>query len=256
VSLRTLLKTEKLEKNQLFREFTDSAELTIFCVILPKIAGNKYLKFQSSIEYNIAIRWLSFQNRRKTCVLTQNIKKCPKIYSWLFLAHHTVSLCDHVAASSSVSGARFATTEWISFKLGYLAPPGITPRGFFHFRDLTYFMQNTPLFCANMFLTILFPRNFYVSCIFGNLILSYHMLDCPRKKLLLSPGGARGQNVTGKQLTGLNYLWEINYACESLLRPWFGYLMLIKLLSLIQNPRLCSCFCKFISVTVWIILKP
>jgi hypothetical protein len=30
------------------------------------------------------------------------------------------------------------------------------------------------------------------------------MLDCQRKKLLLSPGGAMGQNVTGKQLTGLN----------------------------------------------------
>jgi hypothetical protein len=46
--------------------------------------------------------------------------------------------------------------------------------------------------------------------------LSYHMLDFQRKKLLLSLGGAMGQNVTGKQPTGLNYSWEINYACAKL----------------------------------------
>jgi hypothetical protein len=46
--------------------------------------------------------------------------------------------------------------------------------------------------------------------------LSYHMLDFQRKKFLLSPGGAMGQNVTGKQLTRLNYSREINYACAKL----------------------------------------
>jgi hypothetical protein len=47
-----------------------------------------------------------------------------------------VSLYDHVAAS--VSGARFATTGWISFNKFYIIPQGNTQR-FFHFRDLTYF---------------------------------------------------------------------------------------------------------------------
>jgi hypothetical protein len=43
------------------------------------------------------------------------------------------------------------------------------------------------------------------------------MLDFQRKKfLLLSPGGAMVQNVTGKQPTGLNYSREINYACAKL----------------------------------------
>jgi hypothetical protein len=42
--------------------------------------------------------------------------------------------------------------------------------------------------------------------------LSYHMLDFQRKTLLLSPGGAIGQNVTGKQLTGLNYLLRMRKA--------------------------------------------
>jgi hypothetical protein len=49
--------------------------------------------------------------------------------------------------------------------------------------------------------------------------LSYHMFDFQRLKfLLLSPGGAMGQNVTGKQLTGLNYSREINYTCAKLTR--------------------------------------
>jgi hypothetical protein len=43
------------------------------------------------------------------------------------------------------------------------------------------------------------------------------MLDFQRKTfLLLSPGGAMGQIVTGKQQAGLNYSWEINYACAKL----------------------------------------
>jgi hypothetical protein len=47
--------------------------------------------------------------------------------------------------------------------------------------------------------------------------LSYHMLDFKRKRfLLLSPGGAMGQNVTGKQATGLNYSREIYYACAKI----------------------------------------
>jgi hypothetical protein len=45
--------------------------------------------------------------------------------------------------------------------------------------------------------------------------LSYHVFQ-REKFLLLSPGGAMGQNVTGKQLTGLNYSREINYACAKL----------------------------------------
>jgi hypothetical protein len=40
----------------------------------------------------------------------------------------------HVAAASlSVGVARFATAEWISFKLGFLAPPEIPPDVFFIF---------------------------------------------------------------------------------------------------------------------------
>jgi hypothetical protein len=43
------------------------------------------------------------------------------------------------------------------------------------------------------------------------------MLDFQRKKLLLlSPGRAMGQNVTGMQPTGLNYSREINNACTEL----------------------------------------
>jgi hypothetical protein len=43
------------------------------------------------------------------------------------------------------------------------------------------------------------------------------MFGFQRKKLLLlSPGAAMGQNVTGKQLAGLNYSREINYACAKL----------------------------------------
>jgi hypothetical protein len=42
-----LIKSEKLEKNKLFRKFAESAELTIY-VILPKIAGNQH---DSDVKY-------------------------------------------------------------------------------------------------------------------------------------------------------------------------------------------------------------
>jgi hypothetical protein len=64
---------------------------------------------------------------------------------WSAYLFGTVSLYDHVAAA--VSGARFATAELISFKLGFLAPPGNIPRCIFHFRDMTYFMRNTAQTC-------------------------------------------------------------------------------------------------------------
>jgi hypothetical protein len=55
------------------------------------------------------------------------------------------------------------------------------------------------------------------------------MLDFQRKTLLLlSPGGAMGQNVTGKQATGLNYSREINYACAKLHQACFEYLGLTR----------------------------
>jgi hypothetical protein len=55
-----------------------------------------------------------------------------------------------------------------------------------------------------------------------------------------------GQNVTDKQLTAYRFeLFVGNQLCMRI-----EYLILIKLLSLILNPRLYSCFCKLSSVTV------
>jgi hypothetical protein len=42
--------------------------------------------------------------------------------------------------SSSVGKARFVTGGAISMKLGVRIPLGNTPRAFFDFRDLTYFV--------------------------------------------------------------------------------------------------------------------
>jgi hypothetical protein len=46
-----------------------------------------------------------------------------------------------------------------------------------------------------------------------------------------------GQNVTGKQQTGLNYSREINYACAKLTPSMLRVLLLIKLLSLILSGK-------------------
>jgi hypothetical protein len=43
-------------------------------------------------------------------------------------------------SSSSVSKARFVTARVISMKLGVRIPLGNTPRAFFDFHDLTYFV--------------------------------------------------------------------------------------------------------------------
>jgi hypothetical protein len=44
--------------------------------------------------------------------------------------------------STNVSKARFVTTRAISMKLGVRIPLGNTPRAFFDFRDLTYFVAS------------------------------------------------------------------------------------------------------------------
>jgi hypothetical protein len=66
--------------------------------------------------------------------------------------HPLVSLYDHVAQcpSSFVSGARFATAEWISLKGGFPEPPRNTHRRIFHFSrfDLFYFLSKIRHFLA------------------------------------------------------------------------------------------------------------
>jgi hypothetical protein len=84
---------------------------------------------------------------------------------WLTVARRPLS-------SSFVSGARFATAEWISFKLGFLVPPG-----------------NTPRLISQELSRVLYIWQAELS----------HVDFQWKKFLLLSPGGAIGQNVTAWQ---------------------------------------------------------
>jgi hypothetical protein len=109
-----------------------------------------------------------------------------------------VSLYDQ---PSSVSGARFATAGRISSKGGFPVPPRNTHRLSFHFRDLTYFKRNAPLFGVNMFFAILFSGNQEIS-------LFLYVWQSLLRATLTSQGEPHGKRKL--KFVNLKYEWYLN----------------------------------------------
>jgi hypothetical protein len=85
-----------------------------------------------------------------TCTCEKPTKKTEFIAGYILFLFQFNSVVNHLLiiamtwrpSSASVSKARGITTRAISMKLSVRIPLGKTPRAFFDFRDLTYFVAS------------------------------------------------------------------------------------------------------------------